>query len=231
MLRAGSVGDRPRDVPGEYLSGDEVSTAPGVPAGGRRQCHRCGARLAGPPPAMTVETSSDGQRLTDVRQPDDSDEITPVDLGGGPRPARSAALAGVRVRLAAVPGTALTPLEYEFGVPAIVRTLLREFTVLDGGQRTEARYVELGNSMVESLVAWLVAEERRLPVVVVTRTRESGSVRVDVRALRQGTRRDCARSGAASTQASTRLNSSGRPCPSGTAPCASTFQGLPSTAP
>lgn len=171
------------------LHGDELSTNAAawsfVDDWAQRHMSRDGdgARLDGPPPAMTVETSSDGQRLLTLRQPDDSDEsllwISEVALGLPEAPL----LAGVRVRLAAVPGTALTPLEYEFGVPAIVRTLLREFTVLDGGQRTEARYVELGNSMVESLVAWLVAEERRLPVVVVTRTRESGSVRVDVRAL------------------------------------------------
>ncbi len=37
--------------------------------------------------------------------------------------------------------------------------------------------------MVERLVTWLVEEERRLPVVVVSRTRESGSVRVDASAL------------------------------------------------
>ncbi len=132
---------------------------------------------------MTLDTSSDGQRLLTLRQPDDSDEsllwISEVALGIPDAPL----LAGIRVRLEAVPGSALTPLEYEFGIPAIVRTLLQEFTVLDGGERTEARFIELGSSMVEFLVAWLVSEERRLPVVVVSRTRESGSLRVDVRAL------------------------------------------------
>jgi uncharacterized coiled-coil protein SlyX len=142
-----------------------------------------GVRHDGPSPTVTIETSSDGQRLLTLRQPDDSDDsllwISEVALGRPDAPL----LAGIRVRLAAVPGSALTPLEYVFGVPAIVRTLLREFNVLDGGERTQARFVELGSSMVEPLVAGLVAEARRLPVVVVTRTRESGSVRVDVSAL------------------------------------------------
>lgn len=141
------------------------------------------AHVSGPVPSVSPETSSDGQRLVTLRQPDDGDDslvwISEVSLGIPEAPL----LAGVRVRLEATPGSALTPLEYEFGTPAIVRTLLREFTVLDGGERTEPRYVELGNSMVESLVTWLVSEERRLPVVVVARTRESGSVRVDVGAL------------------------------------------------
>ncbi len=127
----------------------------------------------GPGPAVTLDTSSDGQRLLTLRQPDDSDDsllwISEVALGRPDEPL----LAGIRVRLVAVPGSALTPLEYEFGSPAIVRTLLREFTVLDGGERTEARFVELGNSMVEPLVNWLVADERRLPVVVVSRTSTS----------------------------------------------------------
>ena len=121
------------------LHGDELSTNAAawsfVDDWAQRHMSRDGdgARLDGPPPAMTVETSSDGQRLLTLRQPDDSDEsllwISEVTLGLPEAPL----LAGVRVRLAAVPGTALTPLEYEFGVPAIVRTLLREFTVLDGG--------------------------------------------------------------------------------------------------
>jgi hypothetical protein len=140
-------------------------------------------RPAGPSPSTTVDTSSDGQTLLTLSQPDDSDDslqwISEVALGVPDAPL----LAGVRVRLEAVPGSALTPLEYEFGSPAIVRTLLREFTVLDAGEPTEARFVELGTSMIEHLVNWLVAEERRLPVVVVTRTRDSGSVRVDARAL------------------------------------------------
>jgi hypothetical protein len=132
---------------------------------------------------MTFDTSSDGQLLWTLREIDESDDslvwISEVALGVPGKPL----MAAIRVRLAAVPGSALTPLEYEFGSPAITRTLLREFTVLDGSERTVARPVEVGSSMIESLVGWLSEEQRRLPVVVVTRARDSGSVRVDARAL------------------------------------------------
>jgi hypothetical protein len=138
------------------------------------------ARLS---PQISIDTSSGGQRLLTLRQPDDSDDsllwVSEVALGIPDEPL----LAGVRVRMEAVPGAVLTPLQYEFGSPRIVRTLLQEFTVLDGRERAEARFAELGSSMVESLVDWLVSEERRLPVVVVTRARDSGAMRMDVRAL------------------------------------------------
>jgi len=90
--------------------------------------------------------------------------------------------ATIRIRLGSSEGSALRPLDYEFGVPAIVRTLLRDFNVLDAGIRTDSKYVELGASNIPELISWIMDSGRRLPIVVVSRA-GSGSILLDARSL------------------------------------------------
>lgn len=132
---------------------------------------------------VTVEDASTGARVLTVEQSDDGDQSlmwrSEVAVGLPDDPL----YVTIRVRLAATGDSVLAPLEYEFRTPAITRTLARELPLLDGGERITPWFLELGASDVPHLVAWLQAPERRLPVVVVSRTRESGGVLLDTAAL------------------------------------------------
>lgn len=133
--------------------------------------------------SVILEESSDGQRGLVIVQRDDGDTNllwrSEIAVGAPDSPLH----ATVRIRLGTTEGSSLRPLEYEFGVPTIVRTLLRDFAVLDAGVRTESRYVEIGASNIPDLISWLMDSSRRLPVVVVSRTSASGERSLDARSL------------------------------------------------
>ena len=62
----------------------------------------------------------------------------------------------------------LTPPHYIFAAPAIVRTLLKEFRVIDGGADLKPQEKVVLSAEVDDLIQLLTSDERRLPVVVVT---------------------------------------------------------------
>jgi hypothetical protein len=132
---------------------------------------------------VAIEEASDGSVLWTLTQPDDDDPHlgwrSEVALG----PPSALLRVMVRVRIHSVDAAAVAPVSYEFGTPAVVRTILRAATVTDAGERVLPGHVELGASDVPALVAWLESPERRLPVVVVSRTMDAGSTLVDSNSL------------------------------------------------
>jgi hypothetical protein len=133
--------------------------------------------------SVTEESSSDGQRSLVLVQSDDGDPDilwrSEIALGQPDSPLH----ATIRVRISSAAGSALRPLDYEFGTPAIVRTLLRDCKVYDAGVRTQPRYVEIGSSDIPELISWLADDSRHLPVVVVSRIGISGATTLDARSL------------------------------------------------
>jgi hypothetical protein len=133
--------------------------------------------------SLTEESASDGQRsLVLVQRDDGAPDIlwrSEIALGRPDFPLH----ATIRVRIGSAAGSALRPLDYEFGTPAIVRTLLRDCKVCDAGVRTQPRYVEIGSSDIPALISWLLDDSRRLPVVVVSRVGISGATALDARSL------------------------------------------------
>jgi hypothetical protein len=129
--------------------------------------------------SVSEEEASDGQRSLVLVQRDDGDSglLWRSEVAVG-HPA-STLHATIRVRIGSTEGSALRPLDYEFGTPAIVRTLLNDFKIYDAGMRTEPRYIEIGASNIPELVSWIMNFGRRLPVVVVSRTTASGSPLLD----------------------------------------------------
>lgn len=90
----------------------------------------------------------------------------------------------VRIRIRASAGGLVAPIEYEFGTPAIVRTLLRELDIYDGVTPCHADpSLDIGPSDITDLVELLKSPDRRLPVVVVSRRSSSGDMLVDTREL------------------------------------------------
>ncbi len=86
----------------------------------------------------------------------------------------------VRIRLGALGGGAIAPIDYEFGTPAIVRTLLRGLDIRDSWVRCSADVgAEVGPSGVPALVALLTDAARAWPVVVVSRAEPSGATLLD----------------------------------------------------
>lgn len=134
-------------------------------------------------PTFEVEDASDGSKLAVLQQPDDGDSSLTwrSEIGIGP-PADPLEVT-IRVRLAATGSAAIAPIEYEFATPAIVRTILRQAVVVDAGQRVQPGSVELGSSDIPALVVWLEDPARRLPVVLVSRTRDTGATLIDANAL------------------------------------------------
>jgi hypothetical protein len=132
---------------------------------------------------VVIEEASDGQHLVVLTQIDDGDPTqrwrSEVAVGRPDDPLD----VSIRVRLGAVAGSPVAPLDYEFGTPAIVRTLLRDFEVLDAGIRELPSFVELGMSNIPSLVEWIANPARRLPIVVVSRTPDTGRVLLDCASL------------------------------------------------
>ncbi|MDP8928083.1 MAG: hypothetical protein M3O70_05760 [Actinomycetota bacterium] len=132
---------------------------------------------------LTTEQAPSGARSLSLLQPDDTDKSlmwrSDVALGAPGEPLHAI----VRIRLVAKEGAALEPLQYEFGSPTIVRTILREYEVFDAGELVSPTPIELGHSSVESLVAFLREPARRLPVLVITRVQDSGDTLVDERTL------------------------------------------------
>lgn len=130
-----------------------------------------------------VETAPSGAVALTLRQPHEPDPSLRWRADVAVGPPGQVLHATVRVRLEAIAGRVVAPVSYEFGSPAIVRTILRECKVIDAGAVVSPEPVELGHSDIDGLVRFLRERERRLPVVVVTRTREAGTTLVDERVL------------------------------------------------
>lgn len=130
-----------------------------------------------------VETSvtkiDDGSCTITLRQTDQVSALewhSEVSLG----PPSKFAHVTVRIRLGALGGGAIAPIVYEFGTPAIVRTLLRELDIDDGSVRCAADLRgEVGPSGVPGLVSLLTDTDRAWPVVVVSRAEPSGATLLD----------------------------------------------------
>lgn len=112
------------------------------------------------------------------RRTDDVDRtlLWRVLLAVGPL-AKEAGVVRVTVRIAlerAGETFRLSPDRYSFSSPTIVRTLLRERRMLDGGVRVEPGFRERRAGDVSDLVALLRSAQRRLPVLVLTRHPTAG---------------------------------------------------------
>lgn len=89
----------------------------------------------------------------------------------GTDPASDGVRFSIRIGLErASTGFSLAPPRYTFGAPAIVRTLLREHEMHDGGAAVEPRYRVRRAGEIGHLVRLLEASERKLPVVVLSPT-------------------------------------------------------------
>lgn len=104
-----------------------------------------------------------------VTAPNDSDPTltwrTQATIGGPGGP-----IVTVRIGLGSTaPGNPrVAPLDYQFGSPALVRTLLRDFSIEDGGQFIVPEAILVGASEIPRLVEFLTSPSRRLPVLVLT---------------------------------------------------------------
>lgn len=95
-------------------------------------------------------------------------------------PAAEPARVTTRISVLASGNGIVAPVEYEFGTPAIVRTLMRELDVFDGDTHCSPDPgPEVGPSDVGKLLALLRASDRRLPIIVVSRRSHSGDVLLD----------------------------------------------------
>lgn len=124
--------------------------------------------------AIAETETSAGHRIWSLDHENSVDgTLWRVEISAGP-PDEGAHVT-VRIRLQA-PASRVAPQRYEFGSPAIVRTLIRELTVRDGQLATAADLLpEVGRSGVDGLVDELRDPQRRLPVLVVSRDNESGA--------------------------------------------------------
>lgn len=130
---------------------------------------------------VETEEAGDGSLLVVVHQGGGDSLIWRSEVALGPP--TDPLFATVRVRLGAASRGVVAPIDYEFGVPAIVRTLLREITVQDASHRVQPVAVELGASSIPELVDWLGSPDRRLPVVIASRTREYGALLLNEQTL------------------------------------------------
>lgn len=128
---------------------------------------------------VTTAENDDRSCTITLRQVDEAAALewhSEVSLG----PPADLAHVTVRIRLGALGGGAIAPIDYEFGTPAIVRTLLRELEIRDGSIRCAADLgAEVGPSGVADLMALLTHPDRAWPVVVVSRAEPSGATLLD----------------------------------------------------
>jgi len=128
---------------------------------------------------MSTAANTDGSCTITLRQADEPAALewhSEVSLG----PPTDLAHVTVRIRLGTLGGGAVAPIDYEFGTPAIVRTLLRELDIRDGSIRCLADLgAEVGTSGVPDLVSLLTDTNRAWPVVVVSRAEPSGATFLD----------------------------------------------------
>jgi hypothetical protein len=131
---------------------------------------------SGRPEAEVVHVENDDSSQTITLQQDDT--------AGGLRWLSEVSLAAtgdllqvtVRVRVGSLGSGGIAPIEYEFGTPAIVRTLLRELEICDGDVRLLADPPpEVGPSGIPDLIGILEDSGRSLPVVVVSRAEPAGT--------------------------------------------------------
>jgi hypothetical protein len=133
--------------------------------------------------SVAVDEATDGSVLWTLEQPDDDDPLLAWRSEVAIAPPSEALRATVRIRIHTVDAAAIAPLDYDFGTPAIVRTILRAVKVRDASERVEPAFLEIGASQIPDLIAWLSDDSRRLPVVVVSRTMDAGSTLVDANSL------------------------------------------------
>jgi hypothetical protein len=129
--------------------------------------------------AASVVENDDGSCTITLLQ---VDEAAGLEWRSDVSPGSPSALARVtvRVRLGSLGGGAIAPIDYEFGTPAIVRTLLRELDIRDGSVPCAADLgAEVGPSGVSDLVSLLTDDDRAWPVVVVSRSEPSGATLLD----------------------------------------------------
>ena len=133
---------------------------------------------------LTDTTTDAGHRIWSLVQENSVDGTlwrSEVSIG----PPDECAHVTVRIRLRA-PAAHVAPQRYDFGSPAIVRTLIRELTVRDGQLSTAADLIpEIVDSGVEGLIDELRDPQRRLPIVVVSRAIETGATALTEPQLRR----------------------------------------------
>jgi hypothetical protein len=127
-------------------------------------------------------TTASGSRIWRLDQTDpETGTLWRTEIAIGPPDEPLHATTRIRIRGAEA---RIAPLQYEFGTPAIVRTLLRELSAHDGTLPCRADLgPEIGASDIGTLVQELLHDERRLPIVVVSRTLRSGEILLDAREL------------------------------------------------
>lgn len=127
----------------------------------------------------SIADNDDGSCIATLRQVDEGQQLewrSEVSLGAPSDLTRVT----VRIRVGSLGGEAIRPIDYEFGTPAIVRTLLRELDIRDGAVRCLADLgAEVGPSDVGELVDWLADANRGWPVVVVSRSEPAGATLLD----------------------------------------------------
>lgn len=123
---------------------------------------------------FALDADTDEAWTCSWRRPDDTDGtlVWRILLACGQEPKDPAVTrVSLRVRLErAAEDFKLVPLGHEFRAPAIIRTLLREHSMFDAGIRVEPRFRERRASEVDQLLRLLQSAQRRLPVLVVSRS-------------------------------------------------------------
>jgi hypothetical protein len=127
----------------------------------------------------TIE-NDDSSRTITMQQIDDGAGLrwmSEISLG----PATELAHVTVQIRLGSVGTAGIAPIDYDFGTPAIVRSLVRDLEMCDGTVRILADPgPEVGPSDVPDLISLLENTDRTLPVIVVSRSEPSGNAALNV---------------------------------------------------
>lgn len=132
---------------------------------------------------VTVHECGDTSRIITMQQVDEGSNLrwlSQVSLG----PILERLHVTVRIQIGSISASVVSPLDYEFGTPAIVRTLLRQLDVKDGSLRVAADPgPAIGPSAVPELILDLEKPDRTLPIVIVSRVEPSGTTNLDAKQL------------------------------------------------
>jgi hypothetical protein len=135
------------------------------------------------PGVVRQEEDALGARLAVLTQTDTGDSSlqwsSEIGIGAPTAPLHLT----IRVGLSAADTAMLAPASYDFATPAVVRSVLRDVPIFDGDMRVTPNFTEIGTSRVGELVALLKNVERRLPLILVTRTKLAGSTNVNEKLL------------------------------------------------